>query len=40
MVVVFGIVLGISRKDVIPPAIAALDSDSIVALCVRPGSLK
>ena len=40
IVVVCGLVLGISTNEVIPPAIAALDSVSIVALCVRPGSLK
>src|SRR5690606_14414236 len=40
MVVVCGLVLGISINDVIPPAKAALDSVSMVALWVNPGSLK
>src|SRR3546814_15343220 len=35
-----GTVLGISIKEVMPPATAALDSDRIVPLWVRPGSLK
>ena len=37
---VFGMVLGISINDVIPPAAAAFDSEAMVALWVKPGSLK
>ena len=40
MVVVCGLVLGISIKEVIPPATAALDSVLIQALWVNPGSRK
>ena len=40
IVVVLGLVFGISIYEVTPPAIAAFDSDKIFPLCVSPGSLK
>ena len=40
IVVVLGLVFGISIYEVTPPAIAAFDSDEIFPLCVSPGSLK
>ena len=40
MVVVAGRVLGISMKDVTPPAAAARVSERMLALCVSPGSRK
>ena len=40
LVIVAGFVFGISKKEVIPPATAALEPLSIVSLCVSPGSLK
>ena len=40
IVTVCGLVLGISIKEVTPPAAAARDSLKISPLCVSPGSLK